>query len=271
MNSIKSISWADLLWSLVIVIAAFAIWWLIKRFRDEIISKLDGKADSIVKRKAAIISASNFIKLLLITVTVLFVLQTNGINVSSILTGLGIVGAAGALAVQDTAKDAIQGIRILTGDYYSVGDCIKYNGDDYQVIEFSIRTTVLKSISSNNTVIVSNRNVTEVTKLSGMEFLYIPLSYETNPALADKVLTECAQEIGRVKGISKSRYLGLREFEESSIQYQLSFSCKPTERFGMRRAAMRIIKDNLDRNNILLPYRKITVLQEGVEAEDGQL
>lgn len=260
-NFLKDLSWSNILWSIAFISVAFILWRLIRSFRDTMISRLDEKSERTVKRKAAITNASNFVKFLLMAITALSVLQINGLNVTSILTGLGIVGAAGALAAQDVGKDVIQGVRILTDEFFSVGDYIRYNGDDYQVIDFTIRTTILKSIASNNTVIVSNRNISEVTKLSGVEYLYVLLPFETDPEKADGIFTKCAEEIGHIKGITKSRYLGLREFEESSVQYQLTFTCKPIDRYGMRRAAMRIIKDNLAENNISIPYNRIIVMQ----------
>lgn len=255
------ISWPDILWSIILIVIAFVIWNLVSRFRNKLLSKVEGKSEEAVKRKAAISSGSNFIKLVLIVFTVLNILQINGINVSSILAGLGIAGAVVALAVQDMGKDIIQGLRILADGFFSVGQCIRYNGEDYQVISFSIRTTTLKSIVNNNVVIVSNRNISEVTKLSGKEFLYISLPYETDPKIADEVFTKCAEEIGKIKGITKSSYLGLRDFEESAIKYQLTFTCKPIERYNMIRASMRIIKDILAENKISIPYNKITILQ----------
>lgn len=261
MELFEGLTWRHVLWSAIVIIAAIVLWVLIKSLRDKMLSKFEGKSERMVKRQSAVNNASNTLKVLLIVIAILSVLEINGVNVTSILTGLGIVGAAIALAAQDAGKDIIQGIRILTDDFFSVGDFVKYNGDDYQVVDFTLRTTAFKSLANGNTVIVSNRNISEITKLSGIEYILVSVPYDTDPEKADEIFKQCADEMRNVKGMSKAEYLGLREFEESSVKYQFTFTCKPSDRFKMIRATMRIIKDRLAENKIPVAYNKIIVMK----------
>ena len=68
---------------------------------------------------------SSIIKYITVIVVVLAVLSLWGINVSTILAGLGITTAIIGLAFQDLAKDIIAGIAIITEDQFEIGDVIE--------------------------------------------------------------------------------------------------------------------------------------------------
>ena len=80
------------------------------------------------KRVNTILSIiNNCLKYIVIFLTVLIILNSFGIDVSSILAGLGIVAAVLTLAFQDLAKDFIAGISIVVEDQFEIGD--KQNAD----------------------------------------------------------------------------------------------------------------------------------------------
>ena len=57
---------------------------------------------------------------------VLILLQVNGVDLTSLFAGLGIVSVIVGLAIQDWLKDIIRGSSILSDNYFSVGDIVKY-------------------------------------------------------------------------------------------------------------------------------------------------
>ena len=256
---LEKISFKNLFWSVAFIIIAFAIWYIISKFRAKGYAYVETTKKDVVRRKAIITTLSNGLKFILVIFTLLAVLQVNGINVASVAAGLGIAGAVVAVAVQDVFKDVVQGLRLFTDGFFSVGDCVKYNGESYQVVEYTLRTTKMKSLVDNSVLSISNRNITEVSKLSGTVIIKIPLSYDVSPEKADEVLSECVKEIDKVKGISKCKYHGLNTFEESSILYLITFNTRPIDCYAMRRTAMRIIKDNLDKAGLSIPYNQLDI------------
>ena len=66
----------------------------------------------------------NIIKYTIVIIVLLAILANFGINVKSILAGLGIGTALVGLAFQDLAKDLIAGFSIITEGEYEVGDTI---------------------------------------------------------------------------------------------------------------------------------------------------
>ena len=87
---------------------------------------------------------NNCLKYIVIFLTILIILNSFGIDVSSILAGLGIVAAVLTLAFQDLAKDFIAGISIVMEDQFEIGDNVMINGFRGDVIEMGLKTTRIK-------------------------------------------------------------------------------------------------------------------------------
>ena len=93
------------------------------------------------KRKSKIFTnkkAETYIKLfksinryIFIILIIFVLLKINGVNISSMVAGVGIIGIILSFAIQDTLKDVIKGFDIIADSYYQVGDIIrvgKYTG-----------------------------------------------------------------------------------------------------------------------------------------------
>ena len=120
----------------------------------------------------------NIIKYVLIIIAVILILQVNGINVSSMLAGVGIISIILGFAIQDALKDIIKGFTIISDSYYQVGDVIKYDNNTGKVLSIGLRTTKIEDIYTLNVVSVSNRNIEKVEIESHLINIDVPLSYD---------------------------------------------------------------------------------------------
>ena len=256
---IQNISWAHLFWSAVFIALALVLWLGMKRFRAVVLARTDSALGESVRRTAAVNSVFNAIRLVIILLCALAVLQINGVNVTSMLAGLGIAGAIAGLAWQDMFKDFIQGIRILSDGFFSTGDHIFYNGEGYQVIEFSMRTTRLRDMLTGDVISVCNRNITEVKRISGTQLLRIGLSYEADMDSAAAVFTSAAEEIGERPDVQECRYLGFEAFGDSATEYTLSLSAEPARFYTARREAMTVLRRRLAEAGLEIPYHQVDI------------
>lgn len=85
------------------------------------------------------------LKVIVVILGVLLVLQNNGINVVSLLAGLGLGGLALALAAQDTAANVFGSITILADRPFKVGDYIKIGDTEGNVEEVGFRSTRIRT------------------------------------------------------------------------------------------------------------------------------
>ena len=131
---------------------------------------------------------------ILVVIIVLIILQFFGVNVTSILASVGIASIVIGFALQDALKDIIRGIEIITGNYYEIGDVIKFDNNLGQVQSITIRTTKIQDINTMNIVSIANRNIDKVEVDTGYIYIPVPLPYELKIEKADEIM----QEIERV-------------------------------------------------------------------------
>lgn len=199
------------------------------------------------------------LKALIAVITVLIVLQINGINIGSMVAGLGLVSAAVGLALQDTLKDVVMGLHIMGDKFFSVGDPVEYNGVNGIVTSFNVRTTKIESITDNSTLSVCNRNISEIKKMTDMLDIDIPVSYDEDI----RTFIKCLQRLPR-------RYQESRALQAASI--------KARNRLRVRRcfiksgfiaiikedaisasAAIAKIQEELEVANIKIPFDQLDV------------
>ncbi|MDR2534413.1 MAG: mechanosensitive ion channel family protein [Treponema sp.] len=83
------------------------------------------------------------------------VLKALGYNVSALMAGLGLGGAALALASKDTLANFFGSITVFVDRPFRLNDRIKIVGHDGYITEMGIRTSKLKTLE-NRTVIIPN-------------------------------------------------------------------------------------------------------------------
>ena len=202
---------------------------------------------------------SSIVKYAFIVVVVLTVLQINGVNVSSMLTGLGILSIVVGLAIQDALKDIIMGVNIITDHFFAVGDVIKYKGIEGKVVSFGLKTTKIEDIATGDIISITNRSITEVEKRSDKMYMDILVPYDVSQDVIDKVSVNIVERIKQGEYVIGCRYLGLSDFNDSSISYKLEVKCAPEHKYPVKRLVNRTIKEELDKNNIKIPFTQIDI------------
>lgn len=252
----------ELLISIVIVIVAIVIYFIIKKIIHRLMNKNVSNSKIDRKRKTYMKLFNNIIKYILIILTVLAIMQVNGVNVSSLVAGLGLASAIAGLALQDALKDIIMGVNIIVDDYFAVGDVVKINNVEGKVIEVGLKTTKLKDIITNDTFVIANRNIGEATNISTQLDIDVPLPYENKVEDIEEILGRAISKIEQIEEVLKIEYRGLQEFGDSAILYKIRLYCKPEIKPQIKRDANRIIKLELDANNIDIPYMQIDLHQK---------
>lgn len=106
--------------------------------------------------------ASKSLKVLIVVLGILLVLQSFGLNVMSLLAGLGLGGLALALAAQDTAANLFGSITILSDNPFKVGDWIKIKDMEGTVEEIGFRSTRIRTFY-NSVITIPNAMMAKET------------------------------------------------------------------------------------------------------------
>lgn len=199
------------------------------------------------------------IRSIFIVVTTLVILQTNGINVSSVLAGVGILGAVFGLAIQDWLKDIIRGSSIISDNYFEVGNVIKYKDIEGKVLVIGLKTTKIKELKTGNIISIANRNIEEVQVVSNLLYIRIPMPYEVPVKKAEIVVDDIITMIKDNNHVNDCKYKGVTELAASYIEYFIEIDCKPDFKLQVRRDALRSVLLGLEKNKIEVPYTQIDI------------
>lgn len=204
----------------------------------------------------------NILRYIFILLTILILLQTNGIDVSSMLAGVGIVGIIVGLAIQDALKDIIRGFSIISEEYFSIGDVVTYNNITGKVLSLGFKTTKIQDIATENIVSIANRNIEQIQIVSNSLYVNFPMPYEVSVDKAEKIVNEILSSLQEINDIETAEYKGVAELADSSIKYLLKITCPPERKLQIRRDTLRCILQIMAKNNIEIPYNKIDVHQK---------
>lgn len=204
----------------------------------------------------------SFFRTLFFTVVFLIILQINGVDVSNLIAGLGIASVIMGLAVQDTLKDVIRGISIISDDYYEVGETVTIGDVTGKIISVGIRSTKISDSSTGNIVTIANRNIERASKAGTKFGIIVPLPYDLKLSKAEAIMNEIAEKANKLDDIEKLEYVGVDEFGESSIDYKLFGSSNPKRRIQAKRAVRHLVLEVLEEHHISIPYPQIDVHQK---------
>lgn len=212
-----------------------------------------------VKGKTYLRLIRNISKYVILIFVALALLQIHGVNVGSMVAGLGILSVVIGLIVQDAFKDIIRGMDILSDNYFSVGDIVKYGDIEGKVKMVGLKTTKIEDIRTLNIVSIANRNIEQIEVVSESLDIAIPMPYEVKVDKAEKVIGDMEKEIIKDDRVHSYLYKGVNNFNDSNIEYLINVKCNPKDKLQLRRDILRLILVILNKNKIEIPYQQIDI------------
>lgn len=243
---------------IIYICVAILINGIIGRIIDRILKKKQVKLDkdsyNYKKSETFRTLAKNIIKYLIGIFTILAILTIYGIDVSSVLAGLGIVGIVVGLALQDLAKDIIAGASIILENQYAVGDVVSISGFKGEVIFLGLKTTKIKSYDGQ-IKIVANRNATDVINYSmadSVAIVDIVVNTDDSNEKIEKILIDVCEKLTDTLSNLKGNvtYLGLQDMTNIYVKYRIVANTKPMQNFVVERKIRKAVKDEFDKNKI---------------------
>ncbi len=254
---INDFNLANFIESLAVIFVALALLMMIEKGHNKYgkFHKENKEMNTVVKVGYSILRA------LIILFAVLFILELNGVNVSSLIAGLGLMSAIVGLALQDLLKDAIMGIHMMSDHFFSLGDVVRYGNIIGVVTSFTMKTTTIKSIEDNSITSICNRNISEITKYDApmMLDLDITFAYKDDYKKVDKLLCKVVDRLKQIDGVTDSEYKGTNAFADTGCIYKVRMYCKPEWVFDIKRKALRVVQEELKANNMSTPCSNIFI------------
>ena len=204
---------------------------------------------------------------MIIIFVVLAILSLYGINVKSILAGVGITAAIVGLACQDIAKDLLAGIFIVAEDQYEIGDTIEIDGFMGEVVFIGLKTTRIKDYKGR-VKIISNHTITEVINYNlnnSLAIVDVSVGYEEDNDKVETVLKELVSNISSTIPHSKgeAKLLVIDNLGDSAVVYRITCPVASYKQYEAEWIKRKEIKKVLDQGQIKIPYPQIEVHRNG--------
>jgi small-conductance mechanosensitive channel len=263
-NVLQKVLTIALLYSVTLVLAKFTA-----GFVNIFIQRTEGVPTSLI---------SNLAKIAVFVLGTLIILQTVGVEITPIVTTLGIGGLAVGLALQDTLANLFSGFYLIISKQVRTGDYVKLDaGHEGYVLDISWRNTTIKEIS-NNVVIVPNSKLSSAIftnyHLPAKEItltLDVGVSYDSDLDKVEKVTVEVAKEVMQEIApnlIANEPYIRFHNFGDFSIDFTLYM--RVSEYFDQRIGKHIFIKKLHKRYQqagitIPFPIREVYMQKDGQE------
>lgn len=111
------------------------------------------------------VAIKQFVTFLAWIIAFVMILSTLGLDITPILTVLGVAGLAVGFAAQSIMRDYLHGFFILTEDWYRVGEVAGMAGVAGLVVDVTMRRTILRDLDGTMHV-VPNSKVEQASNLT---------------------------------------------------------------------------------------------------------
>lgn len=206
---------------LTILITVWVAFATINLFRDiysEHLQKI-GRPGALVLLQPA----GNAVKLLVLIVALLVYLDKLGINITTVLAGLGVGGIAVALALQKPLEDVFGAITLYAQQPIKVGDFCRIGTTLGTIESIGLRTTRIRTLK-NTLIAAPNARVASepIDNISAREkILYWPklrLGYDTTPEQIRSVLEGIREMLANHERVSQDDYrVRFKEISEDAL------------------------------------------------------
>ncbi len=166
-------------------------------------------------------------RMLLWTALILLGLQNAGINVTALITGLGIGGVAIALAVQNILGDIFASVAIVLDRPFVLGDFIIIGDLAGTVEHIGLKTTRIRSLFGEQ-LIVSNAELLRMTiknykRMQERRIVFgVGVTYQTPHAVAAAIPKMVREAVEAQDGVRFDR-AHFKEYGDSALQYEIVY------------------------------------------------
>jgi moderate conductance mechanosensitive channel len=197
----------------------------------------------------------NIITYVIYFVSTMMILEYCGIPVKGLLAGAGILGLAVGFGAQSLVKDIISGFFVIFEDQFSVGDYIKINPFEGEVLEIGLRTTKLKS-KTGELHVIPNGSIIQVTNysiLNSVSIVDVAIANDQKSELAEKLIQQQLSGLEmKIEDIVTSPVLkGIETHSPEELVLRIVTETKPMKEEEVSRLIRKEVKTILDEFDIV--------------------
>jgi MscS family membrane protein len=186
--------------------------------------------------KELILLLSKTLKGLVVLLALTFILSHYGINITAIVSTLGIGGLAFAMAAKDSLSNFFGGLNIMIDRIFKMGDWIKVDKVEGTVVEIGLRSTTIRTFD-NALITMPNSLVSTASVLNwnrrsvGRRIkMYVGVTYESNMDDIRQALEDIKQMLEDHPGVASPKESHIsKQARNRFLSYEDAHGIKSTQ------------------------------------------
>ncbi len=207
----------------------------------------------------------NIARYIIVGFAFLFVLNTFGVQTTSVVAVIGAAGLAVGLALQGTLSNVAAGVMIIFFRPIKLGDFVEVNGKMGTVKDITLNYTELASVS-NVQIIIPNSEVWgntienySIYKTRRAEWTF-GVGYGANLQQAEQIIKETIMADPRAHA-DPEPFIQVNNLNDSSVDFLVRVWCNSADFFQFQADMKRQVKEALDAGGIDIPFPTRTLVQ----------
>lgn len=199
----------------------------------------------------------SIVKFVVIFIVLNIILDSVGVNTSSLIATAGIGGIAIAFGSQTIIQDFIMGIFIVIDDRIRVGDWVIAAGCEGEVEQLNLRTTLIRDFNGSLHIIPNSKiaNVQNFNRGDNLAQVTFSLPYEVNLKEAKEIIDTVALKLTKDsafegKIVKSFEFFEISSFEPIIYTVKMVATTKEGYQWMYQRAARALIKGEMEKRNI---------------------
>ena len=213
----------------------------------------------------------NMLRYVILAFAILFVLNTFGIQTTSIVAVIGAAGLAIGLALQGTLSNVAAGVMIIMFRPIKVGDFVEVAGQMGTIKDISLNFTELANLG-NSQVIIPNSEVwgNIITNYSvyptrRAEWVF-GVAYGADLKRTEQIIRDTIMADPRSHK-EPEPFIQVNNLGDFSVDFLVRVWCDRGEYFAYQADMKRLVKEALDAGGIDIPFPTHTIISESDEDE----
>ncbi|ADV68535.1 mechanosensitive ion channel family protein [Deinococcus maricopensis] len=256
---------------LTVVILAVLAWHLVSAATNRIVPSEEFNRRTVrIQTLKGVVESS--LRISIIIIAGITILQNVGVNASTLLAGVSVLGLAVGFGAQSLIKDVFNGFFILLEDQYGVGDVITVNAGTLSgsVERLNLRVTVLRALDGTvhiipngqiQTVSVSSKDWSRVVAL-------VTVAYQADVDAALRVMERVSNELYADPDycevfLEAPELHGVTRLAPDGVELRALFKVLPKAQWALGREFNRRIKLAMDAASIEIPFPQRTITFSG--------
>ncbi|MDH7599237.1 MAG: mechanosensitive ion channel family protein [Sedimentisphaerales bacterium] len=217
----------------------------------------------------------NVTRIVILVIGILIIIRQLGIDITPLLTTLGIGGLAVALALQDTLANLFAGFHIIVSKQIKVGDFVRLeSGEEGYVTDINWRTTKIRMLP-NNVVLIPNDKLAKALVINYYQpdkemavLVQVGVHYDSDLRKVEQVTIEVAREVmkeipGGVPTFEP--FIRYHTFGDFSINFSVIMRAREVvDQHLIKHEFIKRLHERYRKEGIIIPYpiRAINYSQE---------